>query len=89
MASLAGGFRKLVLRNATEMGIAGTIQRYYVDNILLKIEGNGEQLDQFFAFLRLCVRQGMMSSIEIKENQEIPYPLRDDFTIRDGHGTSG
>jgi hypothetical protein len=71
--------------NAAELGITGTIQRYNSDNIVLNIEGNGEQLGQFFNFLRLCISQGMMVAMERRVYQEITYRLRDNFDIIGDH----
>ena len=64
-----------------ELGITGTIQRYnrVITCIVLNIEGNdGEQLDQFINFLRLCISQGMMAAMERQRvYEEITYRLRD------------
>ena len=70
------------MANAAELGITGTIQRYNSDNIVLNIEGNGEQLGQFINFLRLCISQGMMAAMEEwGVHQEITYRLRDNFDV--------
>ena len=84
LASLAGhrGFRKYVVTQAAEIGITGTIQRYHHSDIVVKIEGNDQQFDQFFEFLQNCLDQGMISDIEtLDDEREIRRLQRRDFSI--------
>lgn len=83
LASLAGhrGFRKYVATQAAEIGITGTIQRYHHTDIVVRIEGNDQQLDQFFEFLQNCLDQKMILDIETLDEREIRRLQRRDFSI--------
>ena len=83
LASLAGhrGFRKYVVAQAAEIGITGTIQRHHHSDIVVKIEGNNQQFDQFFEFLQNCIGQRMISDFETREEREIRRLHRRDFSI--------
>mmetsp|Transcript_19707 Transcript_19707/g.33168 ORF Transcript_19707/g.33168 Transcript_19707/m.33168 type:complete len:154 (+) Transcript_19707:426-887(+) len=88
LASLAGqrGFRKYVVAQAAEIGITGTIQRFHHSDIVVNIEGNNQQIDQFFEFLHDCIGQGMIEYIERRDDErEIRRLTMRDFSIVTDH----
>lgn len=70
---------------ALEIGITGCIQRYLHRDVVFYYEGTAAQVDELFAFLRMCEAQEMIQTIEYGEERELRVRRHGNFRIITDH----
>jgi acylphosphatase len=78
------GFRKFVVKKALEIGITGTIQRYYSRNVKIVLDISSRvQWDAFKMFLSQISDQKMIGGFQFVKEEVATFQHEDFFIIQD------
>ena len=79
-----GGFRQYLVRRATDIGVTGYVRRNFHNHLIVRYDGNAEQVGRFKAVLDSLLRHGICGEIipDTEFVKDFGEPEMSDFSIK-------